>query len=178
MFGARREQQLAGGITLPTVIRRIRDEGGWTDDGLAERIGCHASTVWRWRHDRAVPGAYELKALLRSVAVEHQALVLSWLTQDLSWEHAPTIPSETDLNGDGRTDFADVQHGAVSATSQVAQTTAAIHQHVADGKIDAEEHQDALAKIDRAMNRMRELRSAVDEVAETTARRKIGGDRR
>ena len=40
---------------MPT-IRELREQHGWTQEQLAERVGTHANTVARWERGEVQPG--------------------------------------------------------------------------------------------------------------------------
>ena len=161
---------------IQTIIQHMHDAGGLTDSELAEKVGVDPSTVSRWRAGDVPSQWHTLKTVFASAGVVQQQMFLNWLTGGGGWFHMPTSEPNTDTNGDGKTDEADVrallaQHNMMSASCY--QLVISVME---DHRVTPEEK----AKIEAAMATVREtartFHRAIDEVATNNVRRRCGNN--
>lgn len=60
---------------MPT-IRELREERGWTQDELANRLGVHQRAVYFWESGRRMPKVPQLRRLAETFGVSMEAFDL------------------------------------------------------------------------------------------------------
>ena len=58
------------------TIRELREERGWTQLELANRLGVTPSTIYSWERGRYEPTASKLRALARTFGVSMDVIAL------------------------------------------------------------------------------------------------------
>ena len=62
-------------MTVGERLRRLREEAGFTQKGLAEALGVESNTVWRWENDKAEYTVSTLIRIAEALAIEPSVLL-------------------------------------------------------------------------------------------------------